>query len=128
MKNEKGKIIGGLIGWKDKNTYILGTLAIYTKYQGKGYGKQLVDCFISKVKTINSLHSTSIENTSQNEEKESNEKKETQCIKQIDVQVHADNEQAIGFYQHLGFSQTKVIEKAYPRLKNPKAFQFSFML
>ena len=109
QKEEKN--IGGILGWKEKDTFILGTLAVYTKYQGNGYGKQLIECFISKVKELN----------------QSNDD-ENKTIKRIEVQIHIENKNAIEFYQHFGFKEIKIVPKAYPRLKNPKALVYSLCL
>ena len=100
------QIVGGIIGWKEKNEFILGTLAILSKYCGYGYGRKLMDCFLDEVKRIkDELH-----------------------IQRILVHVHDENDNAKGFYTHFGFVFDRIIPKAYPRFNNPKALVYIYQL
>ncbi|EKE38151.1 hypothetical protein ENUP19_0181G0014 [Entamoeba nuttalli] len=100
--SEDNKIVGGIIGMKEKDKYILMTLAIYTKFQGKGYGSKLVEFFIQKVKE--------------------------KGIRKIEVQVHIDNKHAIEFYTKFGFKRIKTIPKAYPRLSHPSGYLYELII
>ncbi|GAT97245.1 acetyltransferase gnat family [Entamoeba histolytica] len=100
--SENNKIVGGIIGMKEKDKYVLMTLAVYTKFQGKGYGSKLVEFFIQKVKE--------------------------KGIRKIEVQVHIDNKHAIEFYTKFGFKRIKTIPKAYPRLSHPSGYLYELIL
>ena len=97
--SENDENLGGLIGFKEGDKYVLATLSVYTKHQGKGIGSQLLDMFTQKVKD--------------------------KSIKEIEVQVQTDNENALEFYYKHKFIKTKLIPKAYKRQRNPNAYLLS---
>ncbi|EDR30235.1 N-acetyltransferase separation anxiety, putative [Entamoeba dispar SAW760] len=103
IKKEDSIVIKrGIIGMKEKDKYILMTLAVYTKFQGKGYGSKLVECFIQKVKE--------------------------KGIRKIEVQVQIDNKNAIEFYTKFGFRKIKIIPRAYPRLPHPNGYLYELII
>ncbi len=84
MENE---IIGYMIAGEFEESYHLKNIAIKKEYQGKGYGKFLLNHLIEKAKKENK--------------------------KFIFLEVRVSNERAIKFYEKLGFKRNRILKGYY---------------
>ncbi len=83
----ENKIIGYIIAGEYEESYHLKNIAIKKEYQGKGYGKFLLNNLIRKAK----------------EEKK----------KFIFLEVRVSNERAIKFYEEFGFKRNRLLKGYY---------------
>lgn len=84
----RDKLVGFAVGWFDKGKGGVGDIAMIQEYRRKGIGKLLVNSILTWLKK--------------------------QKCEFCQIELKADNREALGFFQKLGFKKIKKLPKFYP--------------